>query len=279
MVDNEDHYKTQIKQVDSDYLKVFGIELTAGLNFIDSDTINALIVNESLAKIAGFDNAAEIVGKEIELWGKHLPVRGVVKDFHTTSLEKPIEPVILFTNISEFRKLSIKLKSTDIDQTLQAVQAKWSLAYPEYIFSYIFLDEQIHNLYRGDRKVTTLLNIFSFIAISIGCLGLFGLVTFMANRKTKEIGLRKVLGASVQSIILLFSKEFVKLLLIAFALAAPAAGFLMNMFLEEFAYRITLGPVVFLTGLCVTFLIAFLTVGYRSYRSASANPVNSLRSE
>jgi putative ABC transport system permease protein len=279
MVGDEDHYKTQIKQVDSDYLKVFGIELTAGLNFIDSDTINALIVNESLAKIAGFDNARDIVGKEIELWGKHLPVRGVVKDFHTTSLEKPIEPVILFTNISEFRKLSIKLKSTDLDETLQAVQAKWSQAYPEYIFSYIFLDEQIQNLYRGDRKVTTLLNIFSFIAISIGCLGLFGLVTFMANRKTKEIGLRKVLGASVQSIIVLFSKEFVKLLLIAFALAAPAAGFLMHTFLEEFAYRITLGPAVFLTGLSVTFLIAFLTVGYRSYRSASANPVKALRSE
>jgi ABC-type antimicrobial peptide transport system permease subunit len=127
--------------------------------------------------------------------------------------------------------------------------------------------------------MATLLNVFSFIAVFIGCLGLFGLVTFMANRKTKEIGLRKVLGASVQSIMMLFSKEFVKLLLIAFGLAAPAAGFLMHTLLQEFAYRIKLGPVVFLTGLSATFLIAFLTVGYRSFRAASANPVNSLRSE
>jgi putative ABC transport system permease protein len=279
MVGGEEHYKTQVKQVDSDYLKVFGIDLTAGENLIDSDTINGLIVNESLAKIAGFDNTADIVGKEIDLWGKHLPVKGVVKDFHTTSLEKPIEPVILFTNINDFRKLSIKIKPADIDETLLAVQARWSQTYPEYIFSYIFLDDQIYNLYRGDRKMTTLLNIFSFVAVFIGCLGLFGLVTFMANRKTKEIGLRKVLGASVQSIIMLFSKEFVKLLLIAFVLAAPAAGFLMHTFLQEFAYRIPLGPTVFLTGLGATFLIAFLTVGYRSYRSASANPVNALRSE
>ncbi|MBT1705377.1 ABC transporter permease, partial [Chryseosolibacter indicus] len=196
-----------------------------------------------------------------------------------TSLEKPIEPLVLFTKASDFRNMSIKLRSANIDEALEGIKAKWIQAYPEYIFSYTFLDQQIYNLYRGDRKMTTLLNIFSFIAVFIGCLGLFGLVTFMANRKTKEIGLRKVLGASVESIMLLFSKEFVKLLLIAFLLAAPAAGFLMHTVLQEFAYRISLGPVVFLTALGSTFVIAFLTVGYRSFRSASANPVNSLRSE
>jgi putative ABC transport system permease protein len=279
MVGSEDHFKTQIKQVDGDYLRVFDIDLVAGQDLADSDTINALVVNEKLAKMAGFDNSDEIVGKEIDLWGKHLTVKGVVKDFNTTSLGKPIEPVILFTNMTDFRKLSIKLKPGDIDNTLQAVQTKWLQAYPEYIFSYNFLDQQIYNLYRGERKISTLLSIFSFIAVFIGCLGLFGLVTFMANRKTKEIGLRKVLGASVQSIMLLFSKEFVKLLLIGFALAAPAAGLLMHKLLEEFAYRIPLGPTIFLAGLGATFLIAFVTVGYRSFKSASANPVNSLRSE
>ncbi len=279
IVGNEDDFKTQIKPIDGDYLEVFGVEVIAGQGLLDSDTINGLMVNERLAKIAGFDNIDEIVGKEIELSGQHLTVKGVVKDFNTTSLEKPIEPVILFTNINDFRKLSIKLKPTDIEETLLAIQAKWSQIYPEYIFSYNFLDEQIYNLYRGERKMSTLLTIFSFIAVFIGCLGLFGLVTFMANRKTKEIGLRKVLGASVQSIMLLFSKEFVKLLLIAFLIAAPAAGFMMHTVLQEFAYRIQLGPVVFLAGLSATFLIAFLTVGYRSFKSASANPVDSLRSE
>jgi putative ABC transport system permease protein len=279
MTGGQDRFKTQIKQIDGDYLKVFGIDLIAGQDLADSDSINGLIVNSRLAKIAGFENREEIVGKEIELWGNHYPVKGVVKNFNTSSLEQHIEPIILFTNIDNFRKLSIKLKPADIDETLVAIQAKWSQTYPEYIFSYSFLDEQIANLYRGDRKMMTLLNIFSCIAVCIGCLGLFGLVTFMANRKTKEIGLRKVLGASVQSIMGLFSKEFVKLLLIAFVLAAPAAGFLMHTFLQEFAYRIQLGPTVFLAALGATFLIAFLTVGYRSFRSASANPVNALRSE
>jgi putative ABC transport system permease protein len=275
----EDHFKTQIKQIDGDYLTVFGIDLVAGRDLADCDTINGLIVNEKLAKIAGFDNVDEIVGKEIDLWGSHFPVKGVVKNFNTTSLEKPIEPVILFNHVNDFRKLSIKIRPADIEETVAAIQQKWLQAYPEYIFSYSFLDEQIYNLYRGERKMATLLNVVSFMAVFIGCLGLFGLVTFMANRKTKEIGLRKVLGASVRNIVILFSKEFVKLMLIAFGLAAPAAGFLMHLFLQEFAYRIQLGPVVFLTGLSATFLIAFLTVGYRSFRSASANPVNALRSE
>jgi ABC-type antimicrobial peptide transport system permease subunit len=163
--------------------------------------------------------------------------------------------------------------------TIEQIQKHWEAAYPEHIFNYEFLDEQIRALYAGERRISTLLTIFSTIAIFIGCLGLFGLVTFMANQKIKEIGVRKVLGASVESIVFLFSKEFIKLILIGFALAGPVAGFIMHQVLQEFAYKITIGPSIFITGLGVTFFIAFITVGYRSIQAAQSNPADSLRSE
>ncbi len=275
----DDEFNTQIKQVDGDYLSLYRIKLLAGQPLTDLDTMAGFVVNEKLVKMAGFKSNQEIIGQEIILWDHRLPVVGVVKDFNTQALGDPIEPVILFNYLNGFHSLSIKLNPTDMQATLQRVQTKWESAYPEYIFSYEFLDEQIRNLYQGDRKASIMLSIFASIAIFIGCLGLFGLVTFMANQKTKEIGVRKVLGASVESIVFLFSKEFVKLILIAFAIAAPAAGFVMSKILEQGAYRIELGPMIFLIGLAVTFIIAFLTIGFKSIRAALVNPVDSLRSE
>lgn len=279
MVGSTDEYDTQVKSVDGDYLGLYNIQLLSGETLTDLDTATGLIVNEKLVKMAGFSSNEEIVGKEMSFWGKQLTVKGVVKDFNTQSLEKALEPVVMVNNIGDYRSLSIKMNPQEMQKTIQLVQAKWEASYPEYIFSYKFVDEQIRDLYRGERKMSILLNVFSFIAIFIGCLGLFGLVTFMANQKTKEIGVRKVLGASVQSILLLFSKEFGKLIVIGFALAAPAAGFLMHMLLQEFEYKIELGPMIFLSGLLITFFIAFVTVGYRSFRASTINPVQSLRSE
>jgi len=275
----DDEFNTQIKQVDGDYLSLYRIKLLAGLPLTDLDTMAGFVVNEKLVKMAGFKSNQEIIGQEIVLWDHRLRVVGVVKDFNTQALRDPIEPVILFNYLNGFHSLSIKLNPTDMQATLQRVQTKWEAAYPEYIFSYEFLDEQIRNLYQGDRKASIMLSIFASIAIFIGCLGLFGLVTFMANQKTKEIGVRKVLGASLESIVFLFSKEFVKLILIAFAIAAPAAGFAMNNVLEQDAYRIELGPMIFLIGLGVTFIIAFSTIGFKSISAALVNPVDSLRSE
>jgi len=275
----DDEFNTQIKQVDGDYLSLYRIKLLAGLPLTDLDTMAGFVVNEKLVKMAGFKSNQEIIGQEIILWDHRLPVVGVVKDFNTQALRDPIEPVILFNYLNGFHSLSIKINPTDMQATLQRVQTKWEKAYPEYIFSYEFLDEQIRNLYQGDHKASIMLSIFAFTAIFIGCLGLFGLVTFMANQRTKEIGVRKVLGASVESIVFLFSKEFVKLILIAFAIAAPAAGFVMSKILEQDAYKIKLGPMIFLIGLAATFIIAFFTIGFKSIRAALVNPVDSLRSE
>jgi ABC-type lipoprotein release transport system permease subunit len=241
--------------------------------------MNGLVVNEKLARMAGFQNPADIVGTELHLWGKRLPVKGVVKDFHTRTLEHGIEPVMMYNDRGSYKSLSLKLAPADMQATISRVKEQWEAAYPEYIFKYDFMDEQIRNMYNGERKITAVLNVFSAVVIFIGCLGLFGLVTYMANQRTKEVGIRKVLGASVTSIMLLFSKEFAKLIVIGFALAAPLAGFLMHKLLQEFAYKIELGPSIFLTALLTTFVIAFITVGYRSLVASTANPVQALRSE
>jgi predicted permease len=279
MAGKEDWKDTQLKSIDADYLDVYKIKLVAGERLADLDTISGLLVNEKLVKVAGFASNEEIVGKEIVLWDRRFTVQGVVKDFNTKSLSEPIEPVILYTSLNSFQSLSVKLNPADMQNTIAQIKTKWEAAYPEYIFNYEFLDEQIKNLYRGERRISTLLTLFSSIAIFIGCLGLFGLVTFMANQKTKEIGVRKVLGASVQNIVVLFSKEFVKLIVLGFLFAAPAAGFVMNKVLEQFAYKIELGPSIFIAGIVTTFLIAFGTVGFRSVKAALTNPVDALRSE
>ena len=276
---SDDPISTQIKEVDGDYIDLFELELLAGTGLSDMDTMSGFVVNETLAKAAGYEDYSDLVGEQIDLWGNLLPVKGVVKDFSTTSLSKPMEPVILLNNLSGFHSISLKIEGNAFEQNLAQIQEKWEAAYPEYIFSYSFLDDQVYNLYNGERKTSTTLALFSSIAIFIGCLGLYGLVTFMANNKTKEIGIRKVLGASSESIVMLFSKEFLKLILFGFVLAAPIAWFVMNMVLKEFAYQISLGPILFLAGLGITFIIAFITVGFRSFSAAVANPVDSLRSE
>ncbi len=276
---HEEEISTNVKHVDADYISLFKIELTAGDNLDDSDTVNGFIVNEQLAKIAGYTNVHDIVGKEIDFWGSRFPVRGVVKDFNMSALDKPIGPVILATDKGGYQNLSIKLATGNLHAAIKAIQNIWEATYPEYIFKYEFLDQQVENLYRGERKTSVIITVFASVAVIIGCLGLFGLVTFMANQKAKEIGIRKVLGATVNNVMVLFSKDFAKIILISFVLSTPISALVMNEVLKEFAYRISLGPAMFLAGLMITLMITVITVGVRSFRAASANPVNSLRSE
>jgi putative ABC transport system permease protein len=277
----EDGYDTQLKMVDGNYVELYGLRMIAGSNILDLDTAQGFIVNEKLAQLVGFNNPADIVGQRIKIGGgpRSLPIVGVVQNFHTMSLHEPIEPTVLYNRIRNYSTISMKVNLKDFQESIKQVQAKWEAAYPNHIFSYKFLDEEIREFYDGEKRMSSLITIFTSIAIFIGCLGLFGLATFMANQKTKEVGVRKVLGASVQSILILFSKEYVVLILIGFVLAAPVGWMIMSNWLNGFQYKIELNPLVFLMGLAVTFLIAILTVGYRSLRAAIANPVDSLRSE
>ena len=275
----EEHFGTQVKLVDGNYLNIYGIELVAGANLLDLDTAQGFIVNEKLAATIGSKNPQELIGKVVRMWGKKLPVVGVVKNFHTMSLHEPIEATIMFNSIRNYATISLKVNPSNYQAVVKQVQKRWEAAYPEHIFSYKFLDEEIKEFYERESKMSTLLTVFTTMAIFIGCLGLFGLATFMANQKTKEIGVRKVLGASVKSIIVLFSSEYVKLIMFGFILAVPASWYVMNLWLNDFAYKIEIGPSIFLVGLGSTFLIAIIAVGYRSLRAATVYPVDSLRSE
>lgn len=277
--DESQRRDTHVKQVDGNFLSLYDIKIVAGANLEDYDTARGFLVNEELVRVAGFKEPADIIGKTMHLWGRRLPVVGVVKDFHTVSLRSKIEPVVLMNDLGGYRTLSVRVNQSQLKNVIGNLEEKWQQAYPEHIFEYEFLDESIRQFYEGEQKMSILLTVFTSMAIFIGCLGLFGLATFMANQKTKEIGVRKALGASVESIIVLFSKEYVKLILIGFLLAAPAVWFLMNKWLENFEYKITIGPMVFVGGLLVTLLIAVLTVGYRSFRAAMVNPIQSLRYE
>jgi ABC-type antimicrobial peptide transport system permease subunit len=270
---------TQLKLVDGNYIELYGLKLIAGENLDDLDTARSFVVNRRLTEIAGFTNPGDIIGKRMRVWGRTLPVVGVVEDFHTTSLESEIEPTVLFNRLSNYRTLSLKVNAQSFQNTLPQVQEMWEATYPEYLFSYEFLDESIRGFYESQERTSVLLTVFTSIAIFIGCLGLFGLATFMINQKNKEIGVRKVLGASVEGIVFLFSKEYMKLIGIGFVFAAPIAWYVMSQWLDGFAYRISLSAWIFLAGLGVTLLVAVFTVGYRSLRAATANPVKSLRYE
>jgi putative ABC transport system permease protein len=276
---DEKRKETQVKAVDSNYISLYDLKLLAGTSLPESDTIAGYVVNRKFAEVAGFNNPADIVGKRIRIWRKTEPVVGVVENFHTASLRQEIGATVLLSRLSNYRSLSIRINPESFQASLPEIKKLWEATYPNHIFDYSFLDENIRNFYEGEQRTSTLIMIFTSLAIFIGCLGLFGLVTFMANQKTKEIGVRKVLGASVESIMFMFSKEFLLLIVVGFLLAAPLTWFVMNEWLSEFAYRIELSVWIFIAGMGVTLIIALLTVGYRSLRAATANPVKSLRYE
>ncbi len=279
MEGREEHYATQVKQVDGAYIDLFKLELLAGKNLMDQDTAMGFVVNEKLLKTLQISDPQEIIGKEMRMWGKRLPVVGVVKDFHTVSLANPVEPLVLLNRIRGYGNLSVEIASSEIQEVLNQIRGRWEAAYPEAVFSYEFLEEEIEGFYEGQRRMAVLFSVFTSVAIFIGCLGLLGLATFMAARRTKEIGVRKVMGASVTSILAMFSREFVVLVGVGFLLAAPAAWYFSRMYLNQFAYKIELGPESFLVGIGGSLLVAILTVGYRTLRAATANPADSLRYE
>lgn len=268
-----------VKAVDENYLKLFDLKLLAGNGLAESDTATGYVVNRKLAELAGFTNPQDMIGKKMRVWRRNFQVVGVVENFHTTSLHQGIQPTVLLSRIGNYYTMAIRINPNAVQQTLPLIEKIWNDTYTKHIYSYSFMDDSIKEFYSGEEKMSVLLSLFTGLAIFIGCLGLFGLVTFMANQKTKEIGVRKVLGASVNSIVLMFTKEFGLLILVGFVIAVPCAWFVMNAWLSEFAYQIPLGPTIFLSSLIITFALAILTVGYKSFRAAMSNPAESLKSE
>lgn len=267
---------------DAEYLKTFGVQLLAGRNYVPSDTMNEIVINETLMHKLGITDPEKIVGKDLRIGGgRWLPIVGVVKDFKTNSLKEDTKPLTIAARKQFYFTLAVKLKTTNLSATTSQIQKLWEKTYPEYAFNSHFADETIENFYRQETQLSLLYKIFAGIAIFISCLGLYGLVSFMAAQKTKEVGIRKVLGASVSSIVVMFSKEFTVLITIAFLIAAPLAWYYMNSWLQNFALnsRISIGVGVFLLAIASSLFIALITVGYKAVRAALVNPVKSLRSE
>ena len=207
------------------------------------------------------------------------PIVGVVKDFHDRSFHENIQPIGIASISDDYDYFGVKINLANMTSVIPALEKTWSDMYPDQVVEYSFLDDQIRELYQPVMLLLRLLETFAAIAVFIGCLGLYGMVSFMAAQKTKEIGIRKVLGSSVTQIIWIFAKEFSRLILIAFAVAVPLAWFVMHRWLDNFAYQVKIGPGIFILAIVLTFAIAMLTVGYQSVKAALVNPVKSLRAD
>lgn len=271
--------ETMVKMANHNYVNTYGLTLLHGENLIEVDTANRFLVNESFAKALGFKNTADAIGTPVSLWGRKALITGIVKDFNTNNLRESLDPTIIFCGTNSFFVGAVRLNTQALTQALSEIQKTWESVYPNYVFEYKFLDETIAGFYEAERRNAYLIGIFATVAIFIGCIGLFGLVSYMARSKTKEVGIRKTLGASVSQVIALFSKEFVVLITISFVLSAPLAYYFMEGWLENFAYRIHPGISTFLIGVALTFVVVLGTVGIKSYKAAQANPVDALRDE
>jgi ABC-type antimicrobial peptide transport system permease subunit len=267
------------KFADDQYIPTFGLKLIAGRNLFVSDTTNGFVLNETAVRRFHAGTPTEILGQQLVVSGIKAPIIGVVKDFNNFSFRRDVDPVALFNYARSYRNCALEIRLDKVRPVLTAMERVWNETYPEYVYSHQFLDERVARFYEQDTMLLTMIEVFAGIAIFIGCLGLYGLVSFMAVRKTKEIGVRKVLGAGMGQILWLFGQEFTRLVGIAFLVSAPIGWWLMHRYLESFKYRITIGWAVFVPALGATCLIAALTVSYRSWRAASVRPVKSLRSE
>ncbi|WP_099372034.1 ABC transporter permease [Sphingobacterium sp. 1.A.5] len=269
------------KSVDSKYMEFYDLQLLAGNNLVPSDTAYGYIINETALKGFGFKNPQDAIGKIIGQKGFYYPIIGVMKDFHAKDFYNSIEPLALM-NGSNANTYNIRLNQIGFKEskaTMEKVKSKWSEFFPAENFDYKFMDDSILALYKKEQQLQKLTNISTTIAIILSCLGLFGLATISAFQRTKEIGIRKVLGASVSGIVGMLSKDFVKMVCIAIIIASPIVWWACNKWLEDFVYRIEISWIPFVFGGLIAIAAALLTVSYQALKAANVNPVDSLRDE
>jgi putative ABC transport system permease protein len=267
--------------VDEDFLGTYKMQLASGRGFSEempSDS-SAYLINEEAASQLGFNNPVGQLMEMPAIGRKAGPIIGVVRNFNFKSLHEKISPLYLMIQKGWFNEFSVRIKTGQISNTLAIIKSKWSSIEPAYPFTYTFLDETFSNMYHSETRTATLVRIFSFLAIFIACLGLFGLFAHSALQRTKEIGIRKVLGASVTGIVALLSKEFIGLIGIATLFAFPVSWWAMNKWLQNFAYRTPLEWWVFLIAGMIAIFIALLTISFQAIKAATANPVKSLKTE
>jgi putative ABC transport system permease protein len=274
----------QVKLGDTNFLKLYEMKLVAGSYLPHSDTVNSILINECYARQLGFNDPQKAIGKFIEWDGKKNPIVGVLADFNQKSVHEPIKPLILSSWTSTYHCFNVSLlPQADGMQTWKSSIAKmekaWKEVYPDADFEYSFFDEDIAKYYTAEKNISRLLMWATGLAVFISCIGLLGLVMYVTNQRTKEIGIRKVVGASIMQIVSLLSKDFLKLIVIAFAIAVPIAWWASDKWLQNFAYKTTISWWIFFAGGLLMLFMALLILGMRTFKAASANPVKSLRSE
>jgi ABC-type antimicrobial peptide transport system permease subunit len=269
----------QIVSVDFDYLDTFRMEMAEGRFFsqeFESDRTEGHILNEAAIKAMGMDSP---IGKRFAVWGRRGAIIGVIKNFNYKSLHNEIEPLIITMEPRAYRFACVRISSDNIKETIDTIENTWNKFSAGFPFDYTFLDDRIDSLYRSEQSIGTVFNYFTILVMFIACLGLFGLASFTAETRTKEIGIRKVLGAPVSRIVLLLSREFTKWVLLANIVAWPAAYFIMNKWLENFAYRTNIRIQTFFLAAALALAIALITISYQCIKTALSNPVESLKYE
>jgi putative ABC transport system permease protein len=283
--DSTTHLTMRHTAISIGYLDLYQIKILAGRDYVSTDfnpdfgKLHNIILNESATKLLGYSSPAAAIGKTIMRGDKKWDVIGVINDYHQKSLRYPLEPTMLMPAYSTNSYIFVKVKLQNLSATIAAIKGKYDAFFPGNLFDYSFVDERFNAQYRNDQLFGKVFALFSGFAIFIACLGLLGLSLFATMQRTKEIGVRKVLGASVSNIVMLLSKDFIRLVIIAFVVASPVAYFIMHKWLQDFAYRINISWWIFLLAGLLAVFIALATISFQAIKAAIANPVQSLRTE
>jgi ABC-type antimicrobial peptide transport system permease subunit len=275
-----EEFSIHAKMGDINYLKTFNLSLIAGRNFYEKDSVDEILVNAILAKKLNLSSPEELLGKSLEVSGGYIKgtIVGVVSDFHDQDFHESINPIFIAPK-NGYNELAIKINMKNSVEVLQHIENEWSQAFPNFIFEYDFLEDRVAELYESEQRFLALTKLFSGLAIFIGCLGIYGLILFFVIHKTKEIGIRKVLGGSVLHIIRLVTKGFLRLIIIAGVIASPVAWYFMNSWLQNYNYKTEISLWIFVLAIAIVTFITLLTISYQAIKAALANPVESLRSE
>lgn len=270
-----------LKFADHSFVNTYGMQLVAGNNYTAADTANGFVVNETLAKKLGYAQPADMLGRRMAFFDDQMSglIIGVVKDFRANSLKEPVLPLVLMNNIAWYRTLNVKIDPDQLPEAMAAIEKTCKKAWPDYLYEYEFMDDLLKDFYQEEIQLSAMYRLFAFVAIFISCLGLYGLVSLMVVQRRKEVGIRKVLGASVMDVLVLLSKEFTLLVIIGFVLAAPLAAYFMQGWLATFNVRIGLQVNIFLLTIGGALAIAWITVGMRTINAALANPAKAIRTE
>ena len=269
--------------VDFDYINQLKIKMVAGRPFskafMTTDTSQAMLLNEEAVKMFGYTSPQQAIGKRFKQWGREGKIVGVMKDFHFRSLQEKIKPLTVRVELKELNLVTVKVTAAHLNSTLAGIESKWKQMIPNRPFSYYFLDEFFDRQYRSEQRFGKLFLNFAVLAIAISCLGLLGLASYSTYQRTREIGIRKVLGATTPGIVNMLSADFMKLVGISFLIATPVAWYFMHKWLQDFAYRIDIHWWVFAIAGLLAMIVAIATISFQAIKAAMSNPVKSLRSE